>query len=464
MSKEFLRRLPVFSGLTEEDLDKLYEMAETVSVEAGHVLMEEGTMGDSLYVVLDGIFEVSKRSGQQEVVIASCKPGEVIGEISLIEQIPRSATVRALTPSRLLKISQASFEQLLSWSSSAALNVLRTVIHRLRNTESMLRQNEKMAALGTLAAGLAHELNNPAAAVRRSVAQLRESLAEWQRLNAELDSIALELGQKEAMKALREEMRMHTAAPAALDPLARSDREGDLQAWLEDHGVDEAWELAPALLNVGWDVESLRAFGEIFPSAQFPVLVKWLGAGGSTYTLLDEAAVGAERISEIVKAVKTYSYLDQAPIQEVDVHEGLENTLIILRHKLGQRVNVTREYAPDMPRIEAYATELNQVWTNIIDNALDAMEGEGELTIRTYPQDGQVVVEIKDDGPGIPPEIQSRIFDPFFTTKPPGIGTGLGLHIAYSIIAQKHQGQIKVTSQPGATCFQVVLPVQLQGG
>jgi signal transduction histidine kinase len=300
--------------------------------------------------------------------------------------------------------------------------------------------------------------------VRRSVAQLRESLAEWQRLNAELDSIALELGQKEAMKALREEMRMHTAAPAALDPLARSDREGDLQAWLEDHGVDEAWELAPALLNVGWDVESLRAFGEIFPSAQFPVLVKWLGAGGSTYTLLDEAAVGAERISEIVKAVKTYSYLDQAPIQEVDVHEGLENTLIILRHKLGQRVNVTREYAPDMPRIEAYATELNQVWTNIIDNALDAMEGEGELTIRTYPQDGQVVVEIKDDGPGIPPEIQSRIFDPFFTTKPPGIGTGLGLHIAYSIIAQKHQGQIKVTSQPGATCFQVVLPVQLQGG
>jgi len=462
MSKEFLRRLPLFAELSEEDLAQLYQMAESVSVQAGQLLMEEGSPGDALYVVQDGTFEVSKRLGQREVTIDVCKPGDVIGEISLLEQTSRSASVRATTDSQLVKISQAAFEQLLSRSPSAALSVLHTVMSRLRNTEAMLRQSEKMAALGTLAAGLAHELNNPAAAARRSSAQLREALAEWQRLSAELTDLAFDSRQKQAVSTLREEMVTRVTSPVDLDPLTRSDQESDLQAWLEEHGIQEAWELAPTLLSLGWPLAALEELTEPFLDQQFPLVVQWLGAGASTYALLDEVRMSAERISEIVRAVKTYSYLDQAPVQEVDVHEGLENTLIILRHKLKQGVHVVREYAPDLPRIEVYASELNQVWTNIIDNALDAMDGRGELRLKTYAKDGQVVVEISDNGPGVPPEIQSRIFEPFFTTKPPGEGTGLGLHISYNIIVQEHGGQIRVTSQPGLTCFQVTLPPQLR--
>jgi signal transduction histidine kinase len=462
MSKDFLRRLPLFADLSEEDLDQLYQMAELVSIQAGELLMVEGDPGDALYIVLDGMFEVSKRSGQQEVVIAACKPGEVLGEMSLLDQAPRSASVRALTNSQLLKISQATFERLLAWSSSAALSILHTVTARLRNTEAMLRQSEKMAALGTLAAGLAHELNNPAAAARRSAAQLGEGLTEWQRLTVELDTLDLDPHQTETVNVLRGEIVRRVASPTSLDPLTRSDRESEVQTWLEDRGLEEVWDLAPTLVTFGWDLNALEKLADDFSDAQLPVVVQWLGTGGSIYALLDEVGKSAERISEIVKAVKTYSYLDQAPIQEVNVHDGLENTLVILRHKLTPGVNVTRDYAADLPRIEAYASELNQVWTNIIDNAIDAMQGQGELVVRTYPTDSHVAVEICDNGPGIPPEIQSRIFDPFFTTKPPGIGTGLGLHIAYNIVVQKHHGQIRVTSKPGATCFQVTLPVELQ--
>lgn len=464
MSKEFLRRLPLFSGLSEEDLDRLYQMAEPVFVPAGQLLMEEGTAGDALYVVLDGEYEVTKRSGQQEVVVAVRGPGEVIGEMSLLSKVPRTASVRVLQDSHMLKISQAMFHDLLTSSPTAVMAILNTVMSRLRETESLLMQHEKMAALGTIAAGLAHELNNPAAALRRSAAQLRDTLAEWQRLTLELAALAFDQRQTETVGELREEIVKRATAPTTLDPLARCDRESDVQDWLEARGIDRAWELAPTLVELGWDEDALEQSTRAFSSEQLSVVVPWVGSGASAAMLLDELRKSAERISEIVKAVKTYSYLDQAPIQEVDVHEGLENTLVILRHKLKQGINVMRDYAEGLPRIEAYASELNQVWTNIIDNAIDAMQGAGELLIRTYPKDGHVVVEIADNGPGIPDEIQTRIFDPFFTTKAPGIGTGLGLHIAYNIVVDKHHGQIQVTSRPGATCFQVRLPVQLGRG
>jgi signal transduction histidine kinase len=459
MSKELLRRLPLFASLSEEDLDRLYEMAETVSVASGEVLLREGDPGDAVYVVLDGAFEVTKRSGQQEVALASCrKQGEVLGEMSLLRDIPRNATVRASTDSRLLKISQDSFEYLLSCSPSAALSIVRTVIDRLRSTEIMLHQSEKMAALGTLAAGLAHELNNPAAAVQRSVTRLREALMTWQQLTARLEESNLDAFQMETVRALRAAILTHTLRPVELDPLARMEQEGALQAWLVAHGVKETWELAPELLSLGWQVETLEQLSRPFSPDQFPILVQWLAAGGSTYMLLDEMGKSADRISEIVKAVKNYSYLDQAPVQSVDVHAGLENTLVILRQKIKPGIRIRREYAADLPRIEAYASELNQVWTNLIDNALAAMGDEGELSLRTYTQGGQVVVEVCDTGPGIPPDIKERIFEPFFTTKPQGVGNGLGLHIVYNSIVDKHQGRIEVTSRPGATCFRILLP------
>ena len=430
MSIEFLRRLSLFADLPEADLQALYQRAEPMTLPSGEWLMREGEIGDALYVVLEGGIEITKRSGEQAVVLAVRGPGEVIGELALLEQTPRSASGRAVQEARLLRIGKEAFKQMLAASPSAALALLHTFNTRLRSTEAMLRQTEKMASLGTLAAGLAHELNNPAAAVQRSSGQLRDTLAEWQRLTSRLDALALDSRQHEAVHALRDKIAAHVAAPARLDPLTRSDQEGELQEWLESSGMNQAWELAPPLIAYGFDEPTLKRLTQDFARDHLPVVVRWLAASCALYALMDEVRLGAERISEIVKAVKAYTYLDQAPIQQMDMHEGLDNTLVILRHKLKSGITVVRNYAPDLPRIEAYASELNQVWTNLIDNAADAMKGQGRLTLRTYRRDERVVVEIADDGPGIPPEIQSRIFDLFFTTKPTGSGTGLGLHIA----------------------------------
>jgi signal transduction histidine kinase len=461
MNVDFLRRLPLFAGLSDADLEHLYGAAEGVSVSAGETLIAEGEPGDSMFIALDGQFEVSKRSGERDVILANSGPGDVIGEISLLEGCPRTATVRASQDGHLLKISQESFQELLQRSPSAALGVVRTMTTRLRNTEAMLRQSEKMAALGTLSAGLAHELNNPAAAVKRSAARLRETLAELQRLAAELGSLGLNPAAAEVVNSLRRELPRRAAEPVKLDPLARSDLEGEVGSWMEGQGVEEPWELAPAIVALGWTAVDLESLTAAFTPSQKPVFLRWLATGCSAYALLDEVGQGAERISEIVKAVKAYSRLDQAPVQLVDIHEGLDETLVILRHKLKGGVTVVKEYAAGLPRIEAYASELNQVWTNLIDNAVDAMSGRGELRIRTYREGEQVAVEITDNGPGITPENQARIFDAFFTTKPVGSGTGLGLHITYNIVVQQHRGQIQVESQPGHTTFRVTLPVQL---
>jgi signal transduction histidine kinase len=460
-----LRRVPLFAGLSEEDLERLYRMAETVSIHPGELVFEEGSPGDALYVILDGELEVTKRQGGQDVVLAVRRAGEFIGEMSLLEQAPRSASVRALREGYLLVISQAAFQTLLSCSPSAHLTMLHTVTSRLRSTESMLMQHEKMAALGTLAAGLAHELNNPAAAIRRSAAQLRDALTEREHLAAELGTLTSDTRQAKLISILQEETAQRTTTPVPSDPLSLSDQEVELQEWLEDHGVEQAWELAPVLISFGWGRDELKRSTERFSTIQLPVVVRWLAASSSVYGLLEEVGKSAEAISEIVKAVKTYSYLDQAPIQEVDVEESLENTLVILRPKIKQGISIVRDYADDVPRIEAYGSELNQVWTNIIDNAIDAMRGQGELVLRTYAKDDDViVVEITDNGPGIPPEIQPRIFEPFFTMKAPGVGTGLGLHIAYNIVVHKHHGQIQVASKPGETRFRVTSPIRLAKG
>lgn len=476
MSKEFLRRLELFSALPEADLDWLSAQAEPFALAAGETLLEEGAPGDAAFIVLEGELEVTKKSDVQNIVIAIREPGEVVGEMALLDHSPRMATVRAIRDSNLLKIRGETFQELLSQKPSAALAILHTVTKRLRQNESLLRQNEKMAALGTLSAGLAHELNNPAAAVRRSVEQLRSELAQWTKASIDLDHCTLTPAQirvindlktaiesrrtRDASTSLREASRRDSTS-LGLDPLARSDREADIQTWLESLGLEEAWDSAPTLVACGWELVPLKKLESDFDPETLILVIKWLAAGCAVYSLLDETSTGADRISEIVKSVKAYSYLDQAPIQNVDVHEGLENTLIILSHKTKEGIKISREYSTDLPRIEAYGSELNQLWTNIIDNAIDAMNGEGNLTLRTtISKDGCLVVEIEDSGPGIPAEIQQRIFEPFFTTKPPGQGTGLGLHIVYTIV-NKHYGQIRVVSRPGSTCFQVTLPVQL---
>jgi signal transduction histidine kinase len=459
---DVLRRSTFFSGLTDDDLKWLVKKSEVVSAQAGTVLIEEGDIGDSAYVVLDGELEVTRRSHQQNVSIAIRMPGELLGEMSLLERLPRTASVRAIQDSHLLKIPNDAFEEMLFSRPQVMLAILRTVTARLRQNEAMLHQSEKMAGLGTLAAGLAHELNNPAAAAQRNAAQLHDALTRWQNITLEISSLGLDTRQVEMLNSLHEVLVVHTGITPDIDPVIRIDQESALQAWLEDQGIEPAWELAPALIDTGWEISKVQRFAEVFTNAQLPSIIRWLATGSNVYALLHGVRQSASRIYEIVKAVKAYAYLDQAPIQEIDIHEGLENTLVILGHKLKPGIRVVRQYTSGLPRIEAYASDLNQVWTNIIDNAIDAMQGQGELTIRTYSRNGSVIVEIADNGPGIPAEIQSRIFEPFFTTKPPGSGTGLGLNIVYSIITQKHKGHIQVDSKPGATCFQITLPIHLK--
>ncbi len=459
MTLDSLRRIPLFAGLSQSDLEWLSARAQPMTIDAGANLIKEGDPGDSAYITLDGQFEVIKKSNRQDIVIAVREAGEVFGEMALIDRAPRNATVRAVCASQVLKISGETFKQLLTQSPSASLSILQTVSQRLRQNEALLRQNEKMAALGTLAAGLAHELNNPAAAVRRSADQLRSALPSWLAAMTELNRLTLSPEQLRTLDDLKARIERPRSSEITLDPLAQSDLETLMQTWLEQRGLKDAWQIAPTLVSHGWDTTSLEALEHTFEPPALTAAVKWIACGLVVFALLDAVNIGSERVSEIVKAVKAYSYLDQAPVLNVDVHEGLENTLIILRQKL-TGVQIVREYAAGLPHIEAYGSELNQVWTNILDNAAYALNGKGQLTLRTFREDGNVVVEIQDNGPGIPPDIQGRIFEPFFTTKPPGLGTGLGLHIAYSIV-DNHHGHIRLTSQPGSTCFQVSLPIQL---
>ncbi len=327
--------------------------------------------------------------------------------------------------------------------------------------EITLRQSEKLATLGKLSAGMAHELNNPAAAAQRSADQLRGAIRELDEAQRNLGAAALTEAQSAVLSRVVASIVDPSNRYAELDALDRSDLEGDIEQWLVERGIHEAWELAPTLASFGWDPQKLSEIVAPFGTNQLPVVLASLKSGYAAATLVEDIREATRRISEIVKALRSYTYLDQAPIQRIDVHDGLDSTLVILRSKLKDGITVRRDYDRTLPQIQAFGTELNQVWTNIIDNAVGAMNGAGELVLRTYREDPWVVVEIKDTGPGIPEEIQSKIFDPFFTTKPPGEGTGLGLNISHNIVVQKHHGRIVVHSRPGETRFVVELPLDL---
>jgi signal transduction histidine kinase len=430
---EQLRATPLFAELSEDALELLCGRAEPMTLRAGEILIEEGTVGDSLFVVLRGELDVTKRSGDGDLPLARVGPGAIQGEMAAIEERPRTASVRAVGDADVLRVPRQALLDVLGSGPEAALAILRTVLGRLRSTESLLRQREKLAALGTLSAGLAHELNNPAAAMRRSAAALSEALATRDALPAPAQPVG---------------------APPQRVPLGGMDRADAVEAL----GDDDA---AAALVNAGWTLADLDPLlAGLDPEARRATLA-WLAADASVQSLLGEVQLAANRIGEIVSAVKAYAYLDQAPVQRVDVNRGLEDTLLILGHRLKDGVSLRRELAADLPEIEAYGSELNQVWTNIIDNALDAMGGHGELLVRTAAiSPSEVEVTICDDGPGIPAEVQARIFEPFFTTKAPGVGTGLGLHISHNVIV-RHGGRLELDSGPGSTCFRAVLPVVL---
>ena len=422
---EALQESKLFADLPADELRELIDMCQPVSVPAGTRLIEEGTEGDAFFVVVDGELEVTKRSGEGDLPLARLGPGGIVGEMAVIESVPRNASVTAIVASEALRIPSAALLRLLERPASSRA-ILRTVMQRLRSTEAMLREREKLAGLGTLAAGLAHELNNPAAAAGRSVDALAGAIA-------------------------RAEEQPHPSVPPSPPPgttppasaLERADRIEAVAA------LCDSQDDATALVDAGWTPSALRA--------QPAALLPWLAAHASVRQLLGELGMAVARISEIVDAVKGYAYLDRAPRQRVDVRVGLEQTLVILRHRL-RDIAIERDLPEDLPPIEGYGSELNQVWTNLIDNAIDAMDGSGWLRI-TAEADSRsgLRVAICDSGAGIPDEFRARMFEPFATTKPPGKGTGLGLHISHTVVA-RHGGRIEVESRPGRTCFTVILP------
>ena len=455
--------VPLFADLDAGDLTQLCRMVQEVDLPVGAVLFHEGTLADRAFVLHQGEIEIVKVVDGHEVHIDThAEPGTVIGEMALLEQTTRLATVRAMRDSHLLALDHEQVVSLLHTSPSAARVILHTLTRRWRSLEAHVHHNERMAQLGTLAAGIAHELNNPVAAVVRGAQQLTEALDGSMAARLELERSGPSVAQQSMMTALEEQIEQAVRQPVGegAGALSRVELEDQVGAWLEHRGIDNPWQVAPTLASVGLDPERLDQLAADFGTVRMPALVQWLASTVTVRSLLLDIGHGATRVSETVQALKSYVHLDQAVVQNVDIHQGLDDTLLFLRHRMPPGVRVERTYAADLPRVGSYASELNQVWTNLIDNAVDAVAGHGTIRVRTTLDDGQVVVEIEDDGPGIASSDLARVFDPFFTTKPPGRGAGLGLVTCHHVI-ERHHGRITVESGPGRTVFRVELPVGL---
>ena len=459
MRVDELRPLPIFEGLTDGQLAELAEGGTEVSISPGVDLFREGEQADFWWVLVSGAIDLVRHVGREDTVVARMDvPGRWAGGFrAWDEHGVYLATGRGAAPGRVLRVpAEVLRDRSNAWFPFGG-HLIQGLYRTARSIESTARQRESLVTLGTLAAGLAHEINNPASAAARTVDALETACAALVLSVGRLARDELSAGQFAALDGLRQGL---TPQPADPDPLARADREQALASWLSRHGVEGAWTIAPPLAEAGADPAWCDRAAAILPGPALEPGLAWLASTVSVTTLLGEAKESTRRISELVAAVRSYSQLDRASLQPTDVVGGLDSTLLILGPKLGDGITVLRDYGAGVPRIEAYAGELNQVWTNLIDNALDAMDGTGTLRITTRADDDGVVVEVADTGPGMPPEVAARAFDAFYTTKDVGKGTGLGLDIARRIVEERHGGMIAIDARPGETVLRVRLPLR----
>jgi signal transduction histidine kinase len=458
-----LRTLFLFEKLTDEQLDRLCREGHVEKHQSGQVFAE-GDPATCLYVLIDGAVVTSRRVGGDDVEVGRTgQRGVYSGAYTayLGDRVPQvyQNSMRVTEPSRFFVLGAECFAQIMGEWFPMAVHLLEGLFIGGQRSREVVGQRERLLALGSLTAGLTHELNNPAAAAVRATAALRERVAA---MRGKLRLIAggkFEPSTLEAIIELQQRAADQVAKAPKLDPLQTSDAEDELSDWLEDHGCRDAWQVAPVFVQGGIDTEWLERVLATVGEPMLEPTLRWLSYTIDTELLMDEIEDSTTRVSTLVGAAKQYSQLDRAPYQVVDVRDLLSSTVLMLSAKL-KGITVKKQFAPDLPKIPAYAGELNQVWTNLIDNAAQAMHGTGTLTIRTAREDDCVLVEIGDTGPGIPEAIQKRIYEPFFTTKPVGEGTGLGLDIAWRIVVNKHHGDLRVESVPGDTRFQVRLPIE----
>jgi len=466
-SPALLRGLFLFEKLSDDQLDFLCREGSVERYPAGPVYTE-GETATCFYVLIEGSVVLLRRSGDEDVEVERTEqPGVYAGawHAYLGDRMPQvyNNTLRVTRPSTFFVLDATALQQMMRTWFPMALHLLEGLFFGIQNTQQAVSQRERLLALGSLSAGLTHELNNPAAAAVRATALLRERVAGMRHklgliAGGSLDRVALQ-----SLTEIQEEAAERVAKAPVLTPIEAGDREDALSDWFDEHGIADGWDLAPTFVQAGLDV---GWFEQVVARAEAAGLggalegaVRWLNYTVETELLMNEIADSTTRISTLVGAAKQYSQMDRAPYNTTDLHELLDSTLIMLARKIGD-VRVVKDYDRTLPAVPVYAAELNQVWTNLIDNACAAMGGSGTLTVRTARDGDRALVEIGDTGPGVPEDVRDRIFEPFFTTKPVGEGTGLGLDISWRIVVRRHHGDLRVESVPGDTRFQVRLPLE----
>jgi signal transduction histidine kinase len=454
VEKSELLTVPAFAGLPDDQIAWFISQSEEIRAKAGDTSFREGDPADSMFVILEGQVQVRGELGGETVVIA-LNPGAVTGVLPYSRMKQFTVGARAVTDARILRFPASLFHDLVQKMPELTQRLVGLMSDRIRETTRREQQRDRLASLGKLSAGLAHELNNPASAAKRAASQLRDVLKRIKDASHELGSRDLTAAQKSEIEKLEASFVQRDEVPS--DALTISDREDQIDSLLRSHGQTDMWQMAADLAHRNVKPEALESLFATLDAVTARAALVRIAASVEVATLLNEIESGTSRISDLVRAIKEYTFMDQAPLQNVDIVKSLETTLTILNHKLKHGVVVKRDYGRVPLLVNSFGSELNQVWTNLIDNAIDAMGGEGELRVRTYRDDDCVVVEIEDSGPGISPDVLPHIFEPFFTTKGVGEGTGLGLDTVQRIV-KKHRGDIQVTSKPGDTRFQVWLP------